>query len=145
MYTNGPYLFDLSNGENGPPYDQNDWGMMFIGYFQYNSRYLFQSTGGKSVEDVEWKVTGYTFDANLTERFINYIGTYSPIAPIPVNWSVYRLVDTESFPIAREIKIFAQPRIKTTKQWVLYTEGDLDSQGDFLFYSFEELLRQKTS
>ncbi len=145
MYTNGPFIFDLSHGENGPPYDQNDWGMMFVGYFQYNSRYLFQSTGGKSVEDVEWRVTGYDFDEDLTKRFISYIGTYSPIAPIPVNWSVYQLVDADLFPSAREIKIFAQPRIKTTRQWVLFTEGDLDSQGDFLFYSFEELLREKTS
>ncbi len=145
MYTNGPYIFDLSHGENGPPYDQDDWGMMFIGYFQYNSPFLFQSTGGKSVVDVEWRVTGYTYDANLTERYVRDSGDFSPVNPILVNWSVYRLVDRQAFPDAREIKIFAQPRIKTTDQWVLYSEGNLDATGDFLFYSFDELLQKKTS
>ena len=71
----------------------------------------------------EFRVTDYTYDANLTEQFVKYIGDYSPIDPIKVNWSVYKLIDKEKNPNYREIKIFAQPKIKTTQQWVLNQEA----------------------
>jgi hypothetical protein len=64
--------------------------------------------------------------------------------PIKVNWSVYKLIDKEKNPDYREIKVFAQPKIKTTQQWVLYQNGDLDAQGKLQFYSFDELLKEKT-
>jgi hypothetical protein len=89
-------------------------------------------------------VTGYTYDANLTEQFVKHIGDYSPIDPIKVNWSVYKLVDKENYPNYRDIKIFAQPKIKTTKQWVLNQEADLDSEGNLQFYSFDDILKEKT-
>ena len=42
------------------------------------------------------------------------------------------------------IKVFAQPKIKTTQQWVLNQEGDLDSEGNMHFYSFDDILKEKT-
>jgi len=150
LYANSGKIVDLSHGENGPPYDQNDWEMMFVGYFQYNSKHLEESTpeppppSELPIDVVEWVVTGYTYDANLTEQFVKHIGDYSPIDPIKVNWSVYKLVDKENYPNYRDIKIFAQPKIKTTKQWVLNQEADLDSEGNLQFYSFDDILKEKT-
>jgi len=96
------------------------------------------------VED-EWWVTGYTYDANLTETFVRSIGDWSPIDPIKVNWSVYKLIDKEHHPNARMIKVFAQPKIKSTQQWVLNQEADLDSEGNIQFYSFDVVLNEKLS
>jgi tellurite resistance-related uncharacterized protein len=93
----------------------------------------------------EWRVTGYTYDANLTEKFVQSIGDWSPIDPIKVNWSVYKLADKENNPNARMIKVFAQPKIKTTQQWVLFKEGDLDSEGNMQFYSFDAVLSERIS
>ncbi|HUS99358.1 MAG TPA: hypothetical protein VMY59_03465 [Candidatus Thermoplasmatota archaeon] len=147
LYTNTPKIFDLSHGENGPPYDQNDWGMMFCGYFQYNAALIeepyYSPQAGESIVRSEWRVTDYTYDANLTEQFVKMIGDYSPMDPIKVNWSVYKLIDKEKNPNFREIKVFAQPKIKTTQQWVLNQNGDLDAQGKLQFYSFDELLKEK--
>jgi hypothetical protein len=92
----------------------------------------------------EFRVTDYTYDANLTEQFVNYIGEYSPIDPIKVNWSVYRLIDKEKNPNFRDVKIFAQPKIITTQQWVFNREADLDADGNLQFYSFDALLKEKT-
>jgi hypothetical protein len=146
LYANNPKTLDLSHGENGPPYDQDDWSMMFVGHFQYNADLLeepyYEPQGGVTVER-EWRVTDYTYDANLTEQFVKYIGDYSPINPIKVNWSVYKLIDKAKNPNLREVKIFAQPAIKTTKQWVLNREADLDAEGNLVFYSFEKLLEEK--
>jgi hypothetical protein len=148
LYCNGPKTFDLSHGENGPPYDQNDWGMIFPGYFEYNAKLIeepyYEAGTGELLVTSEWRVTGYNYDANLTEKFVKYIGDYSPIDPIKVNWSVYRLIDKEKNPDNREIKVFVQPKIKTTQQWLLFQEGDLDSEGNMQFYSFDAVLKEKT-
>jgi outer membrane protease len=143
LYTNGLEIFDLSSGENGPPYDQDDWGMMFIGYFQYNMENLPESNGGLKVGRSDWWVTSYTYDENLTRQFYEMMGQYSPIDPIKVNWSVYTVIKDQASAFDRDIKVFAQPRIKTTRQWVLYAEGDLDSHGKMHFYSFDDLLHEK--
>jgi hypothetical protein len=149
LYTHNPNVFDLSSGDNGPPYDQNDWEMVFVGEFQYNRKKVYDpnydsSTRVMQVED-EWWVTGYTYDANLTETFVRSIGDWSPIDPIKVNWSVYKLIDKEHHPNARMIKVFAQPKIKSTQQWVLNQEADLDSEGNIQFYSFDVVLNEKLS
>lgn len=138
-------LFDLSDGTNGPPYDQNDWGYIFVGHFQYNANLIeepyYEPQAGETLVTSEWRVTGYTYDENLTEQFKKTRGDYSPISPIPVNWSVYKRL--EKNPSAKDIKIFAQPDIKTTRQWVLVQEGDLDSEGNIQFYSYDKILEGK--
>ena len=147
-YLYKPSLFDLSSGENGPPYDQNDWKMVFCGHFQYNANLIeepyYEPQGGLTLVDSEWRVTGYTYDANLTKEFIEYIGDWSPVDPIQVNWSVYKLIDYMQNSNSRMIKVFAQPKIITTQQWVLNQEGDLDIAGNMHFYSFDDILKQKT-
>ena len=148
LYANNPKTFDLSDGKNGPPYDQNDWGMMFVGYFQYNSNLIeepfYEAGTGETLVRSEFRVTNYTYDANLTEQYNRYIGEYSPIDPIKVNWSVYRSLEKEMNPDEKEIRIYAQPAIKTTKQWVFTQEADLDAEGNLVFYSYDELVKQKT-
>jgi hypothetical protein len=124
---------------------------MFVGYFQCNANLIEEPfyamngpTGGETLVDIEWRITDYTYDANLTKQFVKYIGDYSPIDPIKVNWSVYKVIDKEKYPNYPEIKVYAQPKIKTTQQKVLYQEGDLDSRGNVQFYSFDEILKEKT-
>ena len=137
------YLFDLSHGENGPPYDQNDWSMMFVGHFEYIDSDIeepFYDAGDeRDAVKNEWMVPGYTYDINLTKTYLEYIKDYSPISPIQVNWSVYKLIDKENNSSYKDIKIFVQPKIKTTQQWVLYNEGDLDSEGNMFFYSIDDI------
>jgi hypothetical protein len=149
LYANGPKVFDLSHGDNGPPYDQNDWGYMFVGYFQYNANLIeepfYEPQGGETlIQSEKGRVTGYVYDRNLTEKFVKYIKGWSPVDPIQVNWSVYKLIDKEQNPEYKEIKVFAQPKIKTTQQWLLFQEGDLDSEGNIQFYSFDAILKEKT-
>ena len=143
MYTNGLKTFDLSSGENGPPYDQNDWGMMFVGHFQYNMDFFPGSYSNNTAVRSEWQVSGYTYDRNLTNQFIDSIGDYSPINPVKVNWSVYKINKSAENSFVRQIKVFAQPRIKTTRQWVLYAETIVDSEGQLQFYSYDAILKEK--
>ena len=91
---------------------------------------------GQTTVIINWWVTGYEYDANLTAKFKQYIGDFSPIDPIMLNWAVYKIRDEEKNPDYKDVKIYAQPNIKTTKQWVLYDEADLDENENFKFFSF---------
>ena len=148
LYTNGGKIVDLSNGENGPPYDQNDWGMMFCADFEYSGAYIEESTptppdpDTMKLVDSEWVVTGYIYDANLTEKFVKYIGDYSPVDPIEVKWVVYKLTDKEKNPNYADIRVYVHPDIKNTQQWVLYQTGDLDPEGNLQFYSYDDILNE---
>jgi hypothetical protein len=148
LYANNPKLFDLSDGKNGPPYDQNDWGLVFTGYFQYNANLIeepfYEAGTGETLVKSEFRVTNYAYDENLTEQFVKYIGDYSPIDPIKVNWSVYKIINKENDTHSRDVKIFAQPAIKTTQQWVFNREANLDANGTLQFYSYDELVKKKT-
>jgi tellurite resistance-related uncharacterized protein len=121
--------------------------MMFVGDFQYNRKRVYDPSYTSSPDIVqtedEWWVTGYTYDENLTETYIQSLGVWSPIDPIKVNWSVYRLIDAEHHPNARMIKVFAQPKIKSTQQWVLIKEADFDSEGNMQFYSFDAVYNER--
>jgi hypothetical protein len=148
LYANSPKVFDLSHGENGPPFDQNDWGLVFCGYFKYNANLIeepyYEAKTGENLVRSEWRVTNYTYDENLTNQFIQSMGDKSPIDPIKVNWSVYRVTDKAKNPTYPEIRIYAQPRIKTTQQLVMYQNGKIDSEGKLQFYSFDALLKERT-
>jgi hypothetical protein len=142
-------LFDLSDGKNGPPYDQNDWSMIFVGFFNFFNNNLIEEPfyhpgDEREIDKGEWIIPGYIYDVNLTEAFEENIKNYSPIDPIQVNWSIYKLADKEMNPDYKEIKVFVQPKIKTTQQWLLFSEGELDYEGNIVFYSFDDILKEKT-
>ncbi|MCX6664216.1 MAG: hypothetical protein NTZ75_08220, partial [Euryarchaeota archaeon] len=60
IYSHDLDVFDLSPGDNGPPHDQNDWGYMFVGFFQYNARFVeepyYEPQAGASLVQSEWRV-----------------------------------------------------------------------------------------
>lgn len=145
LYTNNWKLLDYSDGKNGPPYDQNDWLKLFVAEFEYNDMRVeepFSEPPG--IDEVVYSetdiVTGYTYDANLTEKFVKNIEDFSPVDPIGVNWLVFKLADKEKNPNNREIKVLVIPKDVTTADWVQYAEGELDSNGDIQFYSQEEIV-----
>ncbi|MGF3553854.1 MAG: hypothetical protein ACQXXF_01060 [Thermoplasmatota archaeon] len=153
LYTHNPKVLDYSHGLNGPPYDQNDWLRIFAGEFQYNSILVEEPFFSPPVPPEklvvsEQKITGYVYDENLTVEFTKYIKDFSPVDPIKVDWRVYKLVDKENHPNYRNVKVLAQPRNTSAARaniWIHYCEGDLESDGNMHFYSFDEILKEKTS
>jgi hypothetical protein len=140
-------LLDYSHGTNGPPYDQNDWEMISLSYFQFNKE-LVPEPANRDFHDSnifvwgenEVGVTGYEYDENLTQNFISLIGSYSPVDPIEVEWKVFRLIDKEDYPNLKEIKILVKTKYVPYSSWSEYAEGDLDSEDNFLFYSQQSII-----
>jgi hypothetical protein len=147
QYTYNTKVLDYSHGTNGPPYDQNDWEKIFVGSFQYNTEYIsepimrdFLNPEFRVWGETEIGVTGYVYDENLTEDFIKNIKGWSPVEPIKADWSVYKLVDNTLNPNLKEIKILVQPKDVPYSSWSNYADGYLDSEGNFEFYSQQDLI-----
>jgi hypothetical protein len=162
-YIHRPNLLDYSHGQNGPPYDQNDWANYHLGgwsrtaleveeayYLVYGEEWESkrEQLVSKDITAIEKPpITGYVFDQNLTDEYIKQIGGWSPNARWSVEWAVYRLVEEERFPYYRDIKVLVSPKDIASKYhsfWSLYKEGDLDSDGAMVFYCFDTLVKQLT-
>ena len=145
-------LLDYSHGTNGPPYDQNDWEMISVSFFQFNKE-LVPEPSDRDFHDPDifvWGeseigVTGYEYDENLTQDFISIIGSYSPVDPIEVEWKVFRLADKENYPDFKEVRILVKTKNVPYSSWSEYAEGELDKEGNFKFYSQQAIINEVIS
>ncbi|KYK34250.1 MAG: hypothetical protein AYK22_08980 [Thermoplasmatales archaeon SG8-52-3] len=143
-------LLDYSDGSNGPPYDQNDWLMLFVPSFQYNSELIeeifFHPPGFDKIVygETETSVTGYVYDEEFTEKLTRDMKGWSPVDPIDANWLVFKLEDKDKYPNYMEIKILVQPDVPYAG-WALYGEGKLDEDGNIIYYSQDDIISEITS
>jgi hypothetical protein len=145
-------VLDYSHGQNGPPYDFDDWANFYLGgwtrtalkiYEPYTLTYDERFSDRKELlvdKDLDEiqnpPITGYVYDQNLTEAFERKVGDWSPNTRYNVEWEVHRLVEGEEYPHYRDIKVLVSPKdIASRYHWVwsLYMEGDFDSEGNIVF------------
>jgi hypothetical protein len=140
-------LLDYSDGSNGPPYDQNDWHHLFVADFQYNNPQVeeiyFEPPSFEKIVygETEFGVTGYTYDEELTEKWKQEIGDFTPVDPIPVRWIVFKVDEDykEKHPHVMDLKILTQPELEYMS-WAEYCEANLDKNGEIVIYSQQELV-----
>jgi hypothetical protein len=143
-------LLDYSDGRNGPPYDQNDWEKIFVPSFQYNGELVeeifFEPPGLDKIVsgETEFGVKNYAYDEELTNQFVDRVGSWSPVDPIEANWLVFKYEnegegDHQS---SRNVKIYTQPRDVPYAGYILYGEGTLDSDKQIQFYSQDALIKE---
>ena len=143
-------LLDYSDGSNGPPYDQNDWLMLFVPSFEYNAELIeeiyFEPPGLDKVVygETETTVTGYVYNETLTEKITKDMKGWSPVDPIDANWLVFKLEDKDKYPNYQDVVILVQPDVPYAG-WALYEEGNFDKEGNIHFYSQEEIINEVTS
>jgi hypothetical protein len=146
LYTHRLNLIDFSDGSNGEPYDQNDWEKIFVPGFQQNDPLIeephFQPPAKPEqivMDEVDFYITGYVTDDELTKKIQEEMGEYSPVDPIPVDWLVLKLEDKDEYPDYRDIKILVKPLVPEGL-WIEYEEADLDDNGEIQFYSQQALV-----
>jgi hypothetical protein len=142
-------LLDYSDGSNGPPYDQNDWELLFLPTFQIDSEVIEEpgvvSPGPEAIvrKNPGLHLDGWELDESLTEKhsskLLDNVFVYHGTPSI----RVYRRVDDESYKSTRDIRVYAKPRVDPTYTiWVLVGEGTLDSGGKIQLYSIEDITNE---
>ena len=143
-------LLDYSDGSNGPPYDQNDWMMLFVPSYQYNAELIeeifFHPPGFDKIVwgETETSVTGYVYNETLTNKITKDMKGWSPVDPIDANWLVFKLDEKDKYPNYQDIKILVQPDVPYAG-WALYGEGELDEEENINLYSQEDIISEITS
>jgi len=140
-------FLDFSDGDNGAPYDQEDWKHIFVADFQYNNpqveEIFFEPPSFDTIVygETEEGVTGYTYDEKLTEAWKDKMRDYTPVDPIPANWIVFKINSDykKENPEAKQVKILVQPDLSFVG-WAEYAEGNLDSNGEIKIYSQQEMI-----
>ena len=137
-------LFDFSSGENGEPYDFDDWGHIYVAAFNRDSE-AYEEPTLETFEDFiivdkepEPVYYDWNYDENITEEFKEQITGYSHgIDNAEYDYRIYICKDGEN---DKKIRIYAKPLIKpVTARWSLISEGKLDkSENSLNFYSYED-------
>ena len=140
-------FFDFSNGENGEPYDFDDWGHIYVPAFQRESEAVEEPTldtfedfirVDKEPEPVYYS---WEYDENITEQFNEKFSSYNHgIDNAEYEYRIYLNTDDNK----NEFRVYAKPLIKpVTTLWSLIIEGQVDSKETMLdVYSFDEQVGQ---
>ena len=131
-------LLDYSDGSHGKG-DQNDWEKIYLPTFETEASVIedpnFYPPGVDKIVDehVAVKKEGWNYSEELTNRYVRNISGWSPVAPIPCNWSVYERAGEDGtgggYPSDRNVRIYAQPAVPFAG-WVLIAEGYVDGNGN---------------
>ncbi len=141
------YLFDYSNGSNGPPYDQNDWEHAYLPTFQIDV-ISYEEPSDVSFEDFEVVndypgviVKGWEFDKNLTDR---YSGEFEKLAlqkNIDADIQVFVKTDADSKD-GYNLRVYAKPNVEPVfAVYSLVAEGKLDSGNNVELYSQQDSIK----
>lgn len=125
-------LFDFSHGENGEPYDFDDWGHIYVPAFQRDSEAYEEPTLDTFEDfirvDKEPEPVYYTweYDENITEQFKQKVSSYGQgIDNAEYDYRIYLNTDENN----GEIRVYAKPLVKpVTTRWSLIIEGKLNTE-----------------
>lgn len=139
------YLFDYSDGSNGPPYDQNDWEHIYLPTFQLDVP-SYEEPSDETFEDFEIIndypgviAEGWKFDENLTEKYSEEFEKFALIKNTGVDVQVF--VSPAAEENEYNLRIYAKPKVEPVFAiYSLVAEGYIDANGNISFYSQQDLV-----
>jgi hypothetical protein len=148
-------LLDYSNGDDGAPYDQDDWSILYLPTFEIDAEviegpnYAFLDSFEEKVAAIVDKVSepshaGWKYDENLTNTLASSISDEKIIYKGDCEYLVLIKVDKNSNIISgdRNMRVYMKPKILPVySAWSLSCEGTFDPADDsFEFYSSQEIV-----
>jgi len=138
------YLFDYSNGSNGPPYDQDDWAHVYLPTFQTDVP-SYEEPSDENFEDFEIineypgvVAEGWKLDENLTEKYSKEFQSLALIKNTDVDIQIF--VKEESKDGEYNLRVYAKPNVEPVfAVYSLVAEGKIDN-GKISFYSQQEII-----
>jgi hypothetical protein len=141
-------LFDYSHGNNGAPYDQDDWTHLYLPTHQVDLT-SYEEPTDESFEDFEVVedypgvvLDGWENNDNLTEDFYTMLKELANVKNTGVEIQTYAKIEISN-ETNRNIRIYAIPKVYPTHAvWSLIAEGYLDSENNINLYSQKEMINE---
>lgn len=142
---NGSYLFDYSDGSNGPPYDQNDWIHIYLPTFQIDVP-SYEEPSDENFEDFEIVndypgvvAKGWEFDDNLINEYSEEFKEFVMMENADVDIQIFLKKDADKNEY--NLRIYAKPKVEPVfAVYSLIAEGKIDEKGNIQFYSQQDLI-----
>ncbi len=146
-------LLDYSHGDDGAPYDQDDWSVLYLPTFEMDAEVIegpnyaemenFEEKKSaivakeKNLSDEDWR-----YSEKLTAKVGDLINSGEKIYPGECDWLI--LVKSDKKQSDRDARIYIKPKVEPVfSTWSLYKEGKLNKEENNIeFYSFEDELNK---
>ena len=136
-------LLDYSHGNNGPPYDQNDWNLLYLPTFQTESGMVEDVTvsppiSPDSVIDesgalgrLERSIEGWDFSEEITTNYLAHeykkeSDTWTTLNFKEYNFRAYVNSYSDNTSMEKNLRVYIQPVVPYA-EWSLFQEGYLTS------------------
>lgn len=137
-------LFDFSHGENGEPYDFDDWGHIYVPFFQVDDisyeEPIDETFDDYGFEDKEPEPVykDWAYDENITTQYLDQITSLNLVQNIDSNLRIYLKTEDKNKNVVA-FRVYIKPDVKPVPAlWSLAGEGELNQDTNTLeFYSFE--------
>ena len=148
-------LVDYSHGENGAPYDQDDWSVLYLPTFEMDAEviegpnYADMVDFGekksaivakeKNLSDEDWE-----YSEELTSKFIDLTNSEENIYNGDYEMLILIKSDESDVQTKRDARIYIKPKVEPVfSTWSLYKEGKLNKEDNTIeFYSLEDELNK---
>lgn len=148
-------LLDYSNGDDGAPYDQDDWSKLYLPTFQENAE-VIEGPNYAELESFEEKVAaivdkvadprlqGWEYNENITNKLTFSSYNIKTIYTGQAEFLVLMNKNNNSniYSNERNIRVYFKPNVLPVySDWSLICEGTYDNLNDsFYFYSSQEII-----
>ena len=148
-------LLDYSNGDDGAPYDQDDWSLLYLPTFEINAEVIegpnyatldsFEAKVAAIVDKIaDPQVEGWKYDENVTNKLVENIYNVNIIYEGDAEFLVLTELNESSNIISNQsnIRVYIKPNILPVfSEWSLICQGTYNTTNDtFYFYSSQEIV-----
>ena len=140
-------LFDFSHGDNGAPYDQDDWVHLYLPTHQIDM-IAYEEPVDESFEDFEVVddypgvlLTGWYYDDNISDEYEIELRDLTIVKNTGVSIQLYIKNETDNT-TTRNLRVYAMPKVYPTHaEYSLIAEGYMDEENNIFFYDPEPIIK----
>jgi hypothetical protein len=149
------HLLDYSNGDDGAPYDQDDWSLLYLPAFQIDAE-VIEGPNYALLESFEDRVAAivdkssypiieeWKYDQNITNQLESRISNKITVYKGDCEYLILIKVDENSNikSVDRNIRVYIKPNVLPVySSWSLICEGTFDPiDNSYEFYSIEDII-----
>jgi len=152
------HLLDYSDGDDGAPYDQNDWSILYLPTFEMDAEVVegpmyadldgFEDKAAAIVaKEKELTSEEWEFDDALTASFRGSMSNMDTVYKGDCEWFVLvKSAGSDTNPSDRDVRVYIKPMVEPVfSTWSLCYEGKLNQNQEVEMYSQQNIIDEVMS